>query len=269
LDHVAEPDVSSCPKYATVSGCRGTFLRAKLRHYPLAGKLKEIGVALSDLRFAVFLCLLGIVFWLPFWCFFNICALYVDSNLDTARLYQEMRGVAGDFVAGWFSSVGKDGVRRILGETISHTGLVIMIFQVAVSRIFERRRALRSFFLGLGILGAGFLFLGYARIGAPAFIFLGILLFAVGEMIASPRIQEYIQWIAPEAKAGLYTGRNSLAVMLGGALSCVTYAALYGTFNDQGHPEYVWFPLAAHLLAGIALLVAFIRFAGEFQEQQQ
>jgi proton-dependent oligopeptide transporter, POT family len=236
---------------------------------PLAGRLKEIGVALSDLRFALFLILLGIVFWLPFWCFFNICSLYVDSNLDTARLYVEMRSVLGETVAGYFSAAGKDGVTRILGETVSTTGLVIMIFQSMVSWLFERRRALPSFLFGLSVIVAGFLFLGYARIGAPGFVFLGVLLFAVGEMIASPRIQEYITWIAPKDKAGLYTGMNFLAVMLGGALSGVTYTALYGTFDDQGRPEYIWFTLAAHLAIGIAILMLFLRTAGEFKEQEK
>jgi POT family proton-dependent oligopeptide transporter len=235
----------------------------------LAGRLREIGVALSDLRFTVFLILLGIVFWLPFWCFFNICSLYVDSNLDTARLYVEVRSVVGGTVAGYFSATGKDGVTRVLGETVSTTGIVIMIFQFMVSRIFEKRRALPSFFFGLAVQVVSFAVLGYARIGPPAFVFLGILLFAIGEMIASPRIQEYITWIAPKDKAGLYTGMNFLGVMLGGALSGVTYTALYGTFNDRGNPEYIWFTLGGHLLVGLILLMLFIRAAGEFKEQEK
>jgi len=235
----------------------------------LAGRFREIGVALSDLRFTAFLVLLGLVFWLPFWCFFNICALYVDSNLDTARLYVAMKSVLGGTLAGFFSAAGKDGVRRVLGETISHTGLVIMIFQFMISRMFERRRALPSFFLGLVVLILGFAVLGYARIGPPAFVFLGILLFAVGEMIASPRIQEYIMWIAPKEKAGLYVGMNFLALMLGGSLSGVTYTALYGTFTDMGRPEYIWFTLGAHTLAGLLILMLFTRLAGEFREQEK
>ena len=30
---------------------------------------------------------------MPFWAFFNLCALYVDRSLDTAELYRVMRGV--------------------------------------------------------------------------------------------------------------------------------------------------------------------------------
>jgi POT family proton-dependent oligopeptide transporter len=234
----------------------------------LTQKLKEIGMALSDFRFTLFLILLGLFFWLPFWCFFNLCPLYVDANLDTARLYRGMESVLGTRLAGIFSHLDKDGTRRVLGETISQTGYIIMIFQFLVSRAFERRKPMPTFLLGLAIATLGFGVIGYAGMSVPAFVFLGILFFAIGEMISSPRIQEYITWIAPKEKAGLYMGMNFLATMLGGALSGVTYTTLYGRFGDAGHPEYVWYALALHTLVGIIVLMVFTRFAGEFREQQ-
>ena len=97
---------------------------------------------------------------------------------------------------------------------------------------------------------------------------MGILFFAVGEMIASPRIQEYITWIAPKEKAGLYMGANFLSLMIGGATSGVIYTPLSGYFADTGHAEYVWYVLMAHLLLAIGVLWVFIRVAGEFTEQE-
>jgi POT family proton-dependent oligopeptide transporter len=88
----------------------------------LGQRLRGIGTALGDMKFSAFLVILGLFFWLPFWSFFNLCALYVDSNVDTARLYESMRAVLGTGVAGFFSHVDEHGVRRVLGETISHTG---------------------------------------------------------------------------------------------------------------------------------------------------
>jgi dipeptide/tripeptide permease len=235
----------------------------------LGQKFRDIGSALSDFKFTLFLVLLGLFFWLPFWSFFNLCALYVDANLDTARLYRSMETVLGTALAGVFSSVGTDGTRRVLGETISHTGYIIMIFQFLVSRAFERRKPIPTFLLGLVIAMLGFGVIGYAGVSAPAFVFLGILLFATGEMISSPRIQEYITWIAPKEKAGLYMGMNFLATMIGGALSGVTYTTLYGYFGKQGHPEYLWYTLALHTLAGIGILMLFRRLCGEFREQDK
>ena len=231
-------------------------------------KLAEIGVALSDLKFTLLLILLGVFFWLPFWCFFNLCAVYVDTNLDTARLYQEMRGVLGTGIANFFSAVGEDGQRRILGETISHTGWIIMVLQVFVSRIAEKYKAIPTFLLGLFLISVGFFVIGFAHISAPSVIFLGILIFAVGEMVSSPRIQEYITWIAPREKAGLYMGMNFLAVMIGAALSGVTYTSLSGTFDDQGHPDYIWYVLGVHALVAIGALVLFTKATGEIKERE-
>ncbi len=235
----------------------------------LGRKLRDIGVALADIKFSVFLLLLGLFFWLPFWAFFNVCALYVDSNLDTARLYQDLRSVFGRAFADFFSQADADGTRRVLGETISHTGYIIMVLQLLISRVFERIRPMPSFLIGLTIAAVGLATLGTARVVAPSLVFLGIFLFAIGEMITSPRIQEYITWIAPKEKAGLYMGSNFLAVMVGGVSSGFVYTTLlYGRFNDWGKPEWVWYAMAAHVLLGVAVFWLFVKLAGEFREQK-
>jgi len=235
----------------------------------LGQKFTDMGIALSDMKFTVLLVLLGVFFWLPFWCFFNLCAVYVDGNLDTARLYEGMRAVLGTGFANFFSQVDEDGVRRVLGETISHTGWIIMVLQIFVSRVAERFRAIPVFMFGMFLIAVGFGIIGYANISSPAFIFLGIIIFAVGEMASSPRIQEYITWIAPKEKAGLYMGMNFLAIMIGAALSGVTYTSLYGRFEGMGNPEYVWFVLGAHSVVAIVALRLFTKLAGELKEREE
>ncbi len=235
----------------------------------LKQKFRDMWTALSDIKFAAFLVQLGLFFWLPFWAFFNLLAVYIDRNLDTAALYQSVQGVLGTGFTSIFSYTDEQGVHRILGETISHTGFIIMILQVFVSRIFEKFQAIPSYLFGLGVAAAGIIVLGFAYTASPSWVFLGIFLFAVGEMISSPRIQEYITWIAPKEKAGLYMGSNFLAVGLGGALSGVTYTTLYGYFRDQGNPEYVWYVLAGNLILGIIVMYVFTRTLGEFKEQEE
>jgi dipeptide/tripeptide permease len=241
---------------------------AEIEGVTLGKKFQDLVIALSDLKFAMFLLLLGLFFWIPFWAFFNLLAIYIDRNLDTAQLYLNMQSVMGTTVMSIFSAEDQSGTRRILGETISHTGFIIMVFQVFVSKLFERFRALPTFLAGLAVAIAGFLFLTFAKISAPAWVLLGIFLFAVGEMISSPRIQEYITWIAPKEKAGLYMGANFLALGLG-AFSGVIYTPLYGYFREINHPEYVWLVLAAHTLLGIIAIYAFTKSAGEFEELEE
>jgi dipeptide/tripeptide permease len=144
-----------------------------------------------------------------------------------------------------------------------------MVLQIFVSRVAERFRAIPVFMFGLFLIAVGFGIIGYANISSPAFIFLGIIIFAVGEMASSPRIQEYITWIAPKEKAGLYMGMNFLAIMIGAALSGVTYTSLYGRFEGMGNPEYVWFVLGAHSVLAIVALRLFTKLAGELTEREE
>lgn len=235
----------------------------------LGEKFRDIWIALSDGKYLLFLILLGVFFWLPFWAFFNLAAIYIDKNLDTARLFMNVKSVFGTSFANFLSHQTEDGTRKLLGETIAHTGYVIMLLQIFVSRVAERFRAIPTFLSGLFIMFVGFLVIGISHFTAPAMVLLGIALFALGEMLSSPRIQEYITWIAPKEKAGLYMGTNFLSTGLGGALSGVIYTSLYGYFRDGGHPDYVWYVLGLHMIVGLIAIHIFTRTLGEFKELEE
>ncbi len=234
----------------------------------LRKKFRDLGIALSDLKFVAFLLIIGLFFWLPLWTFYNLISKYVEFSLDGAALYQHIRSVLGQTVAD-FLSRDHDGTRRVLGETISNTAYSIMIFQILISWIFERYKAIPSFTFGLLVMGFSFGLLYLAGSVNPAWIFLGIFLFAIGEMITSPRIQEYITWLAPKEKAGLYMGSNFLAVGIGGFLSGTVYTSrIFSHFERSGHTEYVWLVLGGHILAGIIVVILFSYFIGHFKEQE-
>jgi len=90
-------------------------------------------------------------------------------------------------------------------------------------------------------------------------------IFAVGEMISSPRIQEYIMWIAPKEKAGLYMGTNFVAVFIGATLSGL-YTGIMGSFEAAGNAEYIMYLLAGHTMLGILAIYIFTKTLGEFKE---
>jgi POT family proton-dependent oligopeptide transporter len=211
--------------------------------------------------------MLGLFFWLPFWAFFNITPIYIGDHIDTAILYQNLSGFLGKTISSLVSGE-INGVRRVIGETVAHTGYIILVSQFIISRIFEKRPALLSFSFGLFMAGIGFITLGLASVTIPSVIFLGVFLFAVGEMISSPRIQEYITWIAPKEKAGMYMGTNFLATFIGATLSGL-YTGLMGKFEAAGHPEYIMYMLAAHMFLGVAAIIIFIKTLGSFKEMDK
>jgi MFS family permease len=239
----------------------------ELEGVTLKQKFKDMREALSDAKFLSFLILLGVFFWLPFWAFFNVLAVYINEYLDTASLFESVRLVLGGTVARFISNE-EGGIWRINAEAISHTGYIIIVFQMLISRIFEKRAAISSFLFGLVVAAAGFVVLGLSVTSINGLVFLGVFLFAVGEMISSPRIQEYIMWIAPKEKAGLYMGTNFLAVFIGAVLSGI-YTWLMGIYEIAGHPEYIMYTLAAHTLLGIAAIYIFTKTVGEFKERTE
>jgi proton-dependent oligopeptide transporter, POT family len=232
----------------------------------LKQKFKDIGIALSDYKFVIFLVILGLFYWMPFWAFVNVLSVYINDFLDTAKLFTEVSSVIGTGVTKALIASEVDGVWRINAEAISNTGYVIIIFQVLVSRIFEKRKAIPSFLLGITFASLGFIILGFSAISANSLVFLGVFIFAIGEMVSSPRIQEYIMWIAPKEKAGLYMGTNFLAIFVGALLSGL-YTGLLGRFEITGHPEYIMFTLAAHLLLGIIVILIYTKTLGGFKER--
>ncbi|HUT85555.1 MAG TPA: MFS transporter, partial [Elusimicrobiales bacterium] len=97
----------------------------EIKQVPLSEKVKEIFQVLGDYKFSVFLIFLGVFFWLPFWAFFNLIAVYIEGSLDTAQLYLSIKSVFGTGFANFLSSPDENGTRRLLAETISHTGYII------------------------------------------------------------------------------------------------------------------------------------------------
>jgi len=234
----------------------------------LKQKFKDMGEALSDVKFAVFIGLLGVFFWMPFWAFFNVLAVYINDYMDMGKLFLSVKSVLGAGITKGLISSEVDGIWKINAEAISHTGFIIIIFQLLISRLTEKRGAIATFLIGLFIAAIGYIILGIAVISANELIFLGIFLFAVGEMMSSPRIQEYIMWIAPKEKAGLYMGTNFLATFIGATLSGI-YTGLLGTFDRMGHPDYIMYVLAGHTILGIVVIWIFTKTLGEFKELEE
>ncbi len=233
----------------------------------LKQKFQDIIDAFSDVKFAIFIFMLGVFFWLPFWAFFNILAVYINDYMNTAALYQSVKSVIGAGITNIVSSQD-GGVWKINAEAISHTGYIIIIFQLLISRTFEKRAAIPSFLFGLIVAALGFVVLGLSVTSLNTLVFLGIFLFAIGEMISSPRIQEYIMWIAPKEKAGLYMGASFLATFIGAMLSGI-YTWLMGIFQEIGQPQYIMYTLAAHSVIAVLAIYIFTKTLGEFVEREE
>jgi dipeptide/tripeptide permease len=109
--------------------------------------------------------------------------------------------------------------------------IMIVCFQLLITRLVKRWLPIRTIMLGAIVVTLGMLVnvlppllfadatqktgvLGLSLPIAGIFMIVSIASMAVGEMMASPRVYEYIGAIAPKGQEGLYLGYTSLPIAL-------------------------------------------------------
>jgi hypothetical protein len=184
--------------------------------------------------------------------------MFADTYVAMDKLYVAFSSVFGETVIGWISTTGPDGVKRIAGETMSHTALWIIIFQLMVTRTTERMRSVPTVALGIFIMVLGCVGLYMSAGPWPGLLFVGSLLFAIGEMACMPRFEQYLIGLLPPEKTGLGGGLLRIPVVIG-AFSGVLLTPVYGAFETAGTPQSIWLVVAAMYVIGLAGILIYDR----------
>jgi dipeptide/tripeptide permease len=124
--------------------------------------------------------------------------------------------------------------------------LMIVCFQLLITRMVKRWAPVKSIMFGAMVVTAGMLLnvlppllfgdikrtvnLGVTIPIAGIFMIVSIASMAVGEMMASPRIYEYIGAIAPKGQEGLYLGYQSLPIALASMIGGPIGGRLFETY---------------------------------------
>ncbi|CAM4105429.1 MFS transporter [Shewanella aquimarina] len=137
--------------------------------------------------------------------------------------------------------------------------LSIVLMQVMVSRIAERFSPLPVLVAGTLILGLGTALGGLAHgiLMGGAMVLTSILVFSIGEMVASPKSQEYVASFAPQDKKAMFMGyyfvSSAIGFLLAGPLSGYLYAEIAKGANQ---PALMWYIIGGFgLLAAIGLVL--------------
>jgi POT family proton-dependent oligopeptide transporter len=113
--------------------------------------------------------------------------------------------------------------------------------------------ALSAFAGGSGMIGLG---------GSIWVVALGLFIFAVGEMMASPTSQEYVGRIAPGDKKALYMGYYFVAIALGNLFGGILSGELYGTLaRDMQRPDLMWMAFGGIMMLTAVVFLLYNRFA--------
>ncbi|MEJ2402259.1 MAG: MFS transporter [Xanthomonadales bacterium] len=213
-------------------------------------------MAIGEGRYLLFLLLMA-GFWISFNQIFMTLPEYIRDYVDTSDLIATFGPVAS-LVTGAAEGLGFDTTnwsRAVLenGQVkpehlINLNAFGIICFQVLVSFLMRKTTPLASIITGVSVTIASFLLY---LLGMSGWIVVSaILVFSVGEMMASPRSKEYAGRIAPPEKVGMYMGYFYWCVALGNLFGGLLSGISYQHFGPQGvnRPDVMWIIFAA--LAG-------------------
>ena len=214
-------------------------------------------MAIGEGQYLLFLLLMA-GFWISFNQIFMTLPEYIRDYVDTSDLIASFSPMANWFTgvaaglgfdtSNWHRAVLEHG--QIKPEhLINLNAFGIICFQVLVSFFMRKTSPLTSIIVGVCVTIASF---GLYLVGMTGWIVVSaILVFSVGEMMASPRSKEYAGRIAPPEKVGMYMGYFYWCVALGHLFGGLLSGQAYQYYGPQGinQPGTMWILFAA--LAGV------------------
>lgn len=219
-------------------------------------------------RYLTFLLLMS-GFWTSFNQIFMTLPEYIRDYTDTSDLIRSLGPLAG-WVSGVAGGLGADTSqwgRAVLDQgqvkpehLINLNAFGIIVGQVAISYLSRKLPALTTMILGTLITVVSFLLFLFGQAGWMVVV--AILIFSVGEMLASPKSKEYAGRIAPPAKVGMYMGYFYWCVALGNLFGGLLSGVTYQHFGPQGvnKPGQMWLIFAALALVSAILLGVYNRW---------
>ncbi len=166
-------------------------------------------------------------FWLMFNQLFDMLPNFIVDWVDTSSL------VAQFHLPGWMTVETERGTMITQEWMINANSGLIIIAVVFISWLVSRMRRVTSIFLGIAVCSIGLVAAGFTMNGI--YVILGILMFSVGEMLASPKMNEYLGVIAPPGEKGLYMGYANIPLAVGWGYGSVMGGKIYDQMGDKAN----------------------------------
>jgi len=163
----------------------------------------------------------------------DVLPKYVEDWVNTGPMVKFLFGAGGTRSGFWHFFLGMDDA----GMTIQPEGIVninsamIMITCFVFAGLSARLRATTSLLIGtLFIIVALSLFGSSNQVG---FSVLAIMIFSMGEMLASPKFSEFLGNIAPPDKKAMWLGFSQAPILLGWTIEGKLGPQLYHIFSSK------------------------------------
>lgn len=138
----------------------------------------------------------------------------------------------------------------------------IVLLQIWISHVVQRWRALPVLVAGTMLLAIAMVLAAYAMLGVAGGVMtiLAIMVFSLGEMIASPKSQEYVAALAPPNKSAMFMGYYFVSMALGNLFGGLLSGWAYGEIARKANqPVLMWILFAVIAVATALLMLIFDR----------
>ncbi len=196
-----------------------------------------------NVRLLVFILIMS-GFWLMFMQLFDMLPNFIVDWINSSSMVKDLG------LPDWILQKNSPRAPQLSQEWLinANAGLIVLAV-VFVSFLVSRMRRVHSIVLGIFISSIGLILAGFTTSGY--FCLMGILAFSVGEMLSSPKMNEYLGVIAPEGKKGLYMGYANIPQGIGWGIGSIFAGHVYENMGDKANLALDYLS-KEHNLTGIA-----------------
>jgi len=192
----------------------------------LKRSLVNIWEAVKDSRLSVLLIIM-VGFWTMFNQLFYTLPTFIEDWVNTRALHDSIAQISP-----WIASAMSGGGSSVNPEMLINLDAgSIILFQLIVSFFVLRMRHISAMITGFSIAAIGIGITFYT--GNGFYTILGIMIFAIGEMMTNPTFSSFIALISPKGKEALYMGTYFLPIFLGNFLTTFISGNLYQAWSDK------------------------------------
>jgi MFS family permease len=166
-------------------------------------------------------------FWLMFMQLWDLLPNFIEQWVDARDVGRALSHLMGDSAKSFLTADG--ALKPEMMINIDSYAIIILV--LPITWFLGRYSMLFSLLLGMAIAMIGFVGSGLGHTGLPVALF--IFIFAVGEIICSPKFSEYVGMSAPPDKKAQYMGYANMPYAFGWFIGNIISGPLYDTFSSK------------------------------------
>jgi MFS family permease len=178
-------------------------------------------------------------FWLMFMQLFDLLPNFIVDWVDSRAIVRTLQSLP--VLSLLVPAVSEQTPRGLMISQewlINANAGLIVLCVVWVSAMVARMKRVHSILVGITISSIGLLLAGFTMAGW--FCILGILCFSLGEMLSSPKMNEYLGVIAPEGQKALYMGYANMPFAIGWVIGSFVAGNLYPRLGEKAVLALRW-----------------------------